>query len=56
MEVVVVVLSLGVLYVLFKVWHSMWIDRDIVIQDFNDRYKSNEELQSEKSADEKKSK
>lgn len=56
MEFFVVAISFGVLYVLFKVWHAMWIDRDIVIQDFKDRYKSKQELQAKKSVDEKKPK
>lgn len=56
MEFIIATVSFGVLYVLFKLWHAMWIDRDIVVQDFKDRYKNKDELQSEKSVEEKKSK
>ncbi len=43
MEFFIVVISVIFVYVLFKVWHSMWVDRHVVGQDFKDRYRISEE-------------
>jgi len=36
-----------ILYVVFKMWQAMWVDRDSVSQDFKNRYKSDQEIKAE---------
>lgn len=48
MEFIIIAFTLGVYYVLYKVWRAIWIDKDIIIQDFKDRYKSADEIKNER--------
>jgi hypothetical protein len=47
MELLIIAASLVILYAVFKMWHAMWVDRDIVRHDFKNRYKSDKEIKEE---------